>query len=744
MAVRCEVDTLLLADPTNARSTVNVGVAHPTPAEESAFGKLYIIAEIESGERVNQEIIAALQEEVRSSYYHSTDLSTETAFENALQRGNTRLHTFITAGVTGWIERFNAVIAVVKNETVSFSAVGRMHAFLFRGNHILDILGQGGVEEKRNPLKLFSSVLNGHVQPDDRLLLSTSSLLDFFSQEKLKRMIVGDLPSDTIAKIEQALLANPTPVAFAAVLFAWLPVTAPATPPLATPLTGLPPQVASAPLRSMEELVEKERATERLLSPRLMPNITSGLRAGVSWLQSYFRTRILRKPPRRRIQHTLQSTTRYTHDSAIRSFFRILERIGVRFLLILFSIPRGVRRLIGRERQVRSEITQLPVRTTNNARRFIQWLRNLSRLQQLLFLAGLVVLFILSQSVINARSQQKQQLHGQAVEAAVRQIEDNVSRATAALTYDDYDGATRLLDESDSLLVKLPNRKKGEKSRRFDLESKINAVRILTRRIQTPELKTVAELTDALSGTTPNSLTLTGSSLIVSTDQAGRLLRITTADGKITTVESGVPRVRFTVPLDTQTILLITEQNTVSELSLKNNAVRPLTISFLNADRHLVAGATFQSRLYLLDTKNNALLRSNRAGTSFGPTDQWLKDAKADVRSGTSLAVDGSIYVATGSSVEKYAAGVRNNQQLAAIDPALNAPTQIWTNDSSKLLYVLEPTAARLVIFDKASRALRAQYVADQFKLARGFAVDERANLIYVMVGDSVVKFTPS
>lgn len=741
--LRCEVDTLLLADPTNARSTVNVGVSQPTPVEESAFGKLYFIVEIESGERGNQEIIAALQEEVRSSYYHSTELSAETALENALQRGNTRLHTFITAGVTGWIEHFNAIIAVVKNETVSFSAVGRMHTFLFRGNHILDILGKSGLEEKRNPLKIFSSVMNGHVQPDDRLLFSTSSLLDFFSQEKLKRMIVDDLPSDTIAKIEQTLLANPTPVAFAAALFAFLPDVAPVTTPLATPLTSSPPHVASAPLRSMEELVEKERATERLLSPRLMPNITSGLRQSVDWLQSFFRTRILQKPPRRRVQRTLQSTTRFTRDSKIRSFFRILERIGVRLLLVIFSIPRGIRRLIGQERQVRSEITQLPVRTTNNARRFIQWLRNLSRLQQLLFLTGLVVLFILSQSVINARSQQKQSLRGQEAQAAVRQIEDNVSRASAALTYDDYDGAKRLLDESSSLLAKLPNRKKDDKSQRSDLEAKINDVRILTRRLRTPELKTVAELTDALSGAAPNGLTLTGTSLVVSTDKAGKLLRIATTDGKITTVEQDVPRVRFTIPLDAQTLLLLTEQDTISELSLKNNAVRPLTISFLNADRHLVAGATFQSRLYLLDTKNNALLRSNRTGTSFGPTDQWLKDAKADVRSGSGLAVDGSIYVAAGSNVEKYTAGIRDNQRLSAIEPALRAPTQIWTNDRSKLLYVFEPAEARLVVFDKASRALRAQYAADQFKLARGFAVDERANLIYVVGGDSIVKFTP-
>ncbi|MBI4426294.1 MAG: hypothetical protein HY567_01850 [Candidatus Kerfeldbacteria bacterium] len=746
-AVRVEADTLLIADPSRSRSTVHIGITHPTPLEAAAFGKLYLLVEIDSTDRVNQDIIAGLQEELRTVYYRSPEFTVEHAFEAALQRANERLHRLIADGLTAWVDQFSAVVAVVKHEFVTLSSVGRIHAFLFRGSRISDIIGKGGAEEKRNPLKLFGSILTGHLQANDRLLICTPTLLDYFSQEKLKRLIVEDLPSATVAKLEQTLLTNPTPITFAAALFAFIPVEGSAPMPTVTALTAAPLAGRStAPQRSMEELISKERHTERLLSPSIMPNVRQAMTESWRAVGRFFRSTILRLPPRRRLPRDLRESTRYAPVSPGRSRrWPTAERFGIQVLVALLAIPRAIARLLGYRRRVESNVRQLPRRTTGLAARAIEWIRSLRPLQQVLLAAAIVALFVLSQTVITATSQRGARLRGTAAEQATATIEDNLSRAEAALTYDDVAGAKRLVDEAAGLLDQLSKRTRSEKERRRSLEAKLNAVREQTRRVKSPVLETVAELGPLLNQSSPTALTLAGSTLVVGTAEPAGLLTVSTGTGKVTRLEAEPTAVRFLLPLSSQLVLIGTADGTLEELSLAASRVRQLDVTFPSLDRAVVAGSLFQSRLYLLDTKNNAILRANRAADSFGPATQWLRDDQADVRAGTALGVDGSIYVATSSGgLLRFSAGVRENTQFEDIDPPLSNPTQLSTSEQSSRLYLLEPSHQRLLVYNKANHGLQAQYVDNALQNARSFAVDERAQTVYVLTADRVIKFTLS
>jgi hypothetical protein len=623
---------------------------------------------------------------------------------------------------------------------VTISAVGRLHAFLFRGNHITDIVGKDGPAEKRNSLKLFSSILTGHLQANDRLLLCTPSLLDYFSQEKLKRMIVEDLPAAAIAQLEKSLLANPTPVAFAAALLAVIPVEGSGSIPVGTPGAAGQP---TAPQRSMEELVNKERTTEQLLSPSIMPNVRQLVDRGWAAVSRFVRTTLLRQPPRRHVPRDLHASTRYTRTQPARSpRWQKLQRIAVQVLIILLSIPRGLARLFGYRRRVQSNVRQLPQRTTTGAARTVQWIRSLNPLQQGLLAAAIVALFILSQTVINATGDRGARLRGAAAEEAIVTIEDNLSRAEAALTYDDVAGAKRLVDESSQLLDRLGNRSKTEKERRAALERTLQTVREQTRRVRSPSIATVAELGSLLGQSSPSAVTLAGGTLVVGTTEPAGLLTVNVASGKATKLEAEPSAVRFLLPLSSQLVLIGTASSTVEELSLSASRVRPLNVTFANVDRTVVAGAVFQSRLYLLDTKNNAILRASRTGDSFGSLAQWLRDEQADVRDGVAIGVDGSIYVVTAAGqLLRFTAGEREDIQFEEVDPKLSQPTRLWTSEQSSRLYILEPSQQRLLIFNKTNRGLQAQYVDGALGQARSFAVDERGQIIYVLTPDRLLRF---
>ncbi len=744
--LRVEADSLILSDPSQSRSTVHVGISHPAQTEEQLFGKLYLIVEIDSTDRSNHDIINALQEELRTTYYQSSNLTPEQAFEAALKRGNERLHQFITEGVTDWVDRFNAIVAVVKNGYLSFVQIGNVHTFLFSGNRITDIANSAGApNEKRNPLKLFSTVVSGHLKANDRVLMCTSSLLDFFSQEKLKRLIIEDLPSATVAKIEQNLLTHTTPTAFAAMFFAFLAEDQILAAAERSSTPSAPIRQQSAPERSMEELISKERTTEQLLSPSVMPNVKSFITSAASRLGSFVRSSILQRPPQRRLspQYHQQRETApkpFRHQGTT---LRTFKRVSVTMLIWIISIPRLVVQLFGYRKKVTSSVRQLPERTTGRANRFVLWIRSLTPLQQIIMIAALVALFILSESIVSISNNSHQTTSTTDTTTVISTIQDNVSKAEAALTYNDYDGAIKLINDSQALLNTLPNKTKKDKQTRTDLIAKIAAARVLTRRIQNPTPATVADLSSALSSAVPTSIAVVGSTAIIATNTPNTLFTVNIANGTVAMVAGNTKTTTFAVPLDATTALLGTTENAIQTFSTTSKKANDVTIQFANVDRSIIAAALFQSRLYLLDTKNEAVLRSNVGGTTFGPATSWLKQQYTELKDATSLAVDGSIYLSlSNGTIERFTSGLKDDVTFDAIDPALTSPTQLWTATGSTKLYMLEPAQKRIVVYLKSTRKLQAQYVADSLGDAVGFSVDEKNKVIYVLTHHDLQKFT--
>jgi len=739
-ALKVESDSLQLSDPTQFRSVVHVGGTRPSPVEESAYGKLYVLTEIDSRDRVNQDIVAALQDELRNAYYRSSELELEAAFEHALQAANRKLHEYLTNGVTGWLDHFNAIVAAVKHDVVTLSVVGRMHAFLFRGNRILDITGRNGQpDEKRNPLKIFSNVLTGHLQVNDRLLLSTSSLLDFFSQEKLKRLIAEDLPSATVAKIEQALVNAPANASFGAAVFAFLPETEIATGTVGT--TGL--KFVPTPHRSMEDLVAKERATEQLLSPKIMPNVRAAATATFNWIQNTIRTKLFGRPPKRSLARLSPEISklsdRPTPFSASR---RSLQRILIRILIVILAIPRAVGRLFASRRRIPSGVRTLPNETANQTKRIVSWAKSLSPLQAVLITGAVVALFILSQSILSMGQDREQTLSGEAVTEAVATIEENVDRASAALTYDDRSGATRLLDESQSLLDQLPNKSKSDRDRNSLLSKKIDDVRVQSRNIVIPNVATLSEDL-RISTIRPAGIARAGTNMLV-VGSAEATTLVVNADGEVLPVEISAPA-RFAVSLNNQSVIVGTTTNTVEAVNATNQSVREYDLTFPNVDRELQAGAMYQSRLYLLDPKNDSILRAAGSGTSFGNPSQWLQETGIDLAKAVSLAVDGNIYTLdSDGTIRRFTAGRLDEETMSPADPVLASPVALWTNEGAELLYVLEPSSKRIVVFDKTTRQPKLQYVHDDLGAAIALTVDSASRTIFVLTDRRVLSFTES
>jgi hypothetical protein len=295
-----DLDSLLIYDPNRARSTVNVWVARPTPAEEESHGKVFLIIAIDSASHANHEIIDILQDELRHNYYQPTVVNVERQFEEALHKTNQRLHALIADGVNDWVERAHILAGVIRGPHMVLAPVRDVHAFVLRQSRLHDILGLSD-ETPPNPLRIFSQVITGQIEPNDRLLFCLPSLLDYFSLEKLRRTMLDHPPIEAVRILEQALVGVDPSMSFGALIM--LSSEAVAKPIVSNlPITKLPVIAqTNAPQQSMTTLVNRERATEKILTPSVWPVIKELTSTIIGGLQKFVRTKLFRLPPRRHL-----------------------------------------------------------------------------------------------------------------------------------------------------------------------------------------------------------------------------------------------------------------------------------------------------------------------------------------------------------------------------------------------------------------------------------------------------------
>ena len=91
----------------------------------------------------------------------------------------------------------------------------------------------------------------------------------------------------------------------------------------------------------------------------------------------------------------------------------------------------------------------------------------------------------------------------------------------------------------------------------------------------------------------------------------------------------------------------------------------------------------------------------------------------------------------------RFGSGRELSLDLGKIDPHLSNAEDLWTNEDSSYLYILEPSASRIAVFDKTG-AYVTQYVADELQYAVGFHMDESTNTGYVLTETTMYSFTIS
>lgn len=734
--IRTEIDRLLISDPDKSRSICHIFVAHPTPLEEKSLGKLFFLCEIDSADKINHEVINLIQEEAKNNYYYSEETNLETAFENALQKVNESLHRLIAEGITRWLDKFQIIVGVLRKSELILSPIGHLHAFLVHREKIIDILEQSSlIETKINPLKIFSNTITGQVNPGDQLLLCTSSLLDYFSQEKLKRLISQFGPEESVASLEKILLQADTSTSFGAVIIKLLAVKSPEIAPYIA--REIAPPSVSAPQTSMDDLRRQETKTSEYLSPSLIPNVFKSFRKYTDKTSDLLRTKIFKKAPKRKLTENYYRPIKKEEDR-LRKLPLYIYR-AIRWLVKKTAVlVKFVINLFKRQEEIKGKIKDFPFRTEQKIHGGVFRFRRLNPRAKRLLILAFIILFIFSTSIVIIGQRRESNLTAQKRQQIIKEIEDKTFEAGSALTYEDEKSAKQLLTEARDLLNQIA--KKIDKEKYQTLLSGINAEYEKTKHIVSianPAL--IKDLTELNLPSSALDLYPFGSSLYLF--NGTEIIKINLEDKETDSLPVALPDLGqfiLGVKATNSTLLLYHDKNGVVEYNTTTKKFTPLSITFAHPEIEVKDLATYQSRFYYLDVKNNQIYRHQRASGGFGPAVPWITDSNLNVSDGVSITVDGSIYLLKNNGqVLELIRGQPVDFSLDEIDPKLSSGTKIWTDENAEYLYILDSSGKRLVQFDKKGH-LKNQYTGEQFTDLKGFGVSEKDKKAWLFAGTRV------
>jgi len=747
-------DKLLIYDPDHSRSTCNIFISHQSPVEEKNLGKLFILAEINSRDKINIDIINKIQEELKSSYYHTEDLNVETAFEKALEQVNQRIADMVGDYDTNWLDKLNIIAAIVKDDMLHFSYVGSLNTFLIRNERIINIVEttdqNESLAERVNPLKAFSNIISGDLLPNDTLFFCTSSLLDYISQEKLKRTVSENEPSRAIGVIENLLSENTTQIAFGALVIKLEAEKSteqiqPATTTASTPQREMSSIITDTSQSSMDNLLQKKDSTGQVLTPSLSRYTWNSVKGFFLKIIGFIRIKLLKQSPRR-LQFEKESKyhrpaeqpslKRATRTSSFLAGLSQMVKLGFQGLAQLFSSIIG---LFKKRDKIVEKISTAPTTFTEKLANFIIKLIKMPRLSKILLFSAVLVAFILAQGLFSSALSRQNEEQGIEYDQVISLISQKILKAESALLYGNEDGAKELLFEAQDLLASLPQKNKEHQQKIQELENDINTQLEKTRHIANMAAEKIASFTSGEITANIHSIVLLNNTLYTFDPTQKTIYAVDTEDKEVNSwPQKELENTWQYLSIYNNNLVFFDTDNGFQEFNTQNEKLSTLQFSLATDDANIISLATYENRVYLLDIKNNQIYRAGRITNGYGHPTEWLKD-DTNLRESKSIVVDGNIYVLTknGEAIRLFQ-GNRQTWSLSAIDPVLNQADKVWTDINTDNIFILDIKGKRIVEFTKEGK-LVSQYVSESFTNLKDITVDWDNKTIYVLNENSIL-----
>ncbi|MFH0818625.1 MAG: hypothetical protein V1898_01390 [Patescibacteria group bacterium] len=755
MLNRVNISHLLITPPDNDHNTTGVFISEPTPLEEKNFGRVFSVIDIDSKDMANKEVMELINEELTQNYYRSPDLDIELALEGALNILNRKLQKVISELGEEWAKKVNATVAIIKDGQLHFSQIGNINVLLIQKNKIIKL--SDNHYSAPNLLKLFSNLSSGELTTGASVFFGTESLLDYLSQEKIKKTLTDYNPDEAGNYIKRLLEENGNSTNFAAIIIKMVPLTANAS--VSRPLSEkinrsdeLSDDTEDATVKkdSMSYLVNKEAVTDELLSPslwntfkksavRIIDNIKPFKSKSAEIIDSSSIKEVLDEP----ILSSSRPTT--LAGRIFKIILSILKKTGLYILSGLAWLLNKFMGLFKQRKAYSSSFQNLPHRATGKVANCVNWFKNLSWPRKLFIALFIIIIFIFSQSIINQGKKQETRQEQQQYTETINTIGNKLGEADSKIIMNDFTGARNLATEVKSLMDSIPKDSDTWTANGAEQEQKLQAILDKVNfivRLDAPT--TAADFSSISADLNIDKFSLISNSFFAFSSANNGVYRY---DGNeqtasITLNSTGSNKITAISKDSAATILTVDSEQKFYQYNPVLEKLSDVNIDFANQDVNIKDFKLFGTRLYCLDTKNKQIFKNQKDGDNYATGEAWLKNTDVDLSSGLSLAIDGAVYVLqnTGEVVRLYSGNVDSEWKLDSLEPALSGATKIFTDDNTSNLYILDPAQKRVVVFNKNGKLVE-QYISNEWSNLKDFYINESDGKAYVLSGAKVYSF---
>ena len=751
-------------NPSKTRSTNEVKIGQPNARQENLAGRMFFLMEIESRRPEDAQIINFIINTVTDHYYHNDKMllrekldtvQIDHIFEAALTKTNKELLEFLHQEKIKFNPNMlSAIIGVIYHDTVLFSSIGRAKALLFykeksgKSYKSADIIKQAGDDgddfsTRKNPAKLFSSVISGTIPAGGYFVFTNEALPEFLSEKQLSEVITTLPPAGAAEQIKQTLLKINDFTAFSGIIIKNTIGLSNAELEREEKLTNSLKNIHSLEEKTEETfapggyfIFKKAWKNAKIAAQKILPQTKDSVGNADASIKDvvYFKKR---------------SFLFLKHASA---FLKSIAIFCSKFTKILIKNIQTARAKKQNAIQKSTTTDALNSQTQSETRpprtlrekcahignklkrATIELSRMNGRKKAILAIAVASFVFIAINSM-RVKDQENQVQLETEKQDLIALIEQKQNQIEANLLYGNEENAKKIMDELGGMINQVKD--DGTVTQRDAILDKYTQQLDKLRNVAPlGDLKTVADFSANNTNADPFNLTLASGKVYAADSVSGVIYALNIADGATTTItdeKDSLSALKYPSVSSNGDIYYLNREGEVLKLA-KNESISLMQIGVEADMSRVLSGEAYGLRLYYMDKNDNQIYRFTPAGKGFGKAEGWLKD-KVDFKNVADMSIDGGVYILKGSGeVLKFFSGRQEAFALDSVEPALKFTTKIFASQLLDFIYILEPLEKRLLVFNKNGKFVT-QYKNDDWGQLKDFAVDEKNKLIYLLNG---------
>ncbi|MEI6627247.1 MAG: hypothetical protein WCL61_01510 [bacterium] len=751
---------------------------------ENRLGILFGFTELNNlPDNFNDEFLQIISD-LETEYYLpplEAEYGVEKRLEECLQRSNRRIDKLIKKSIADIeLKNINVLAGLIHRNKIYLSQIGVTNAMLFHKRNdktaaIIDIIDQ--VAEKKSKInqeKMFSNIISGEISIKDNLCFCNDSIMECLSQNSLSEIIINNPSSAAISYIETKIHEqketgqNYYLVAIQPIISVQL------TPHEVPTIINVPKQqkLNLHPEKSITNLMNIQENTEKYLNPSPVPNwekvlITLLVLTKKGWKFTSKKIKSLTLAAFKQLKHSWKA-----HQEKKKSLAKIEVNTNNKELEIIdnINIPEEIQVVQPEQPQETTNISSTtPEDITKETKKianlkinwsiilkllpkklpgftwsqtFSDWLNkqianfiNLNKKQQFMAIAVGLLLFGFSLSIVitgQKLGSNQDNIFTTKLQAITNALEN--AEANNILNNNEI-GAKEKLSEAVTLLAQLPKNKKYTTSITA-IQNRIDDLNQALQKISYLTSPTV--LVDF--GITTSTANIAGftkiNNIFIAFDNSNNNLYTYTPEKKLTqnyTITDNIGNIKKIYPLtDSNSLLLLNEDNTLYQINLKNATVTKKVLTLESVDDLTIYGG----KIYSLQSAKNQIFKHLPANNLFNSGSAWLKNTNEFSQSKL-ITINGKVITYSSNTLNIFDQGKKTESVNLTIDPPLKNPTQIFTETDSNNIYILDPQNQRLTIFN-VNGSLKTQYTSKEFGQLKSMLAIEKEKKIYLLSDNKI------